>query len=67
MVLLWGEPVPGLVALAAAIGFYFMYRRIAMKVFGGFTGDLAGWFLTICELVMLAAVVVTERVMAIWC
>ena len=67
VVLLWGEPVPGLVALAAAIGFYFMYKRIAMKVFGGFTGDLAGWFLTICELVMLAAVVVTERVMAIWC
>lgn len=67
VVLLWGELVPGLVALAAAIGFYFMYKRIAMKVFGGFTGDLAGWFLTICELVMLAAVVVTERVMAIWC
>ena len=67
VVLLWGEPVPGLVALAAAIGFYFMYKRMAMKVFGGFTGDLAGWFLTVCELVMLAAVVVTERVMAIWC
>lgn len=66
-VLLWGEPVPGLVALAAAAGFYCIYKRMALKIFGGFTGDLAGWFLTVCELVMLAAVVVTERVMAIWC
>ena len=65
-VLLWGEPVPGLAALAAAAACYFLYKRMALRVFGGFTGDLAGWFLTVCELVMLAAVVAAERVVALW-
>ena len=62
----WGEPVPGLAALAAAVLFYFFYKSMALRVFGGFTGDLAGWFLQVCELVMLAAVVLTERVCALW-
>ncbi len=33
------------------------YRRMAGKEFGGVTGDLAGFFLQVCELVMLAAFV----------
>ena len=59
---LWGEP---LAALAAAALFYFYYKSMAMRQFGGFTGDLAGWFLQVCELVILAAVVLTERMCAI--
>ena len=66
VVLLMGAPVPGIVAFAAAVGFYFMYKRMAMKVFGGFTGDLAGWFLTVCELVLLAAAILTDKVVALW-
>ena len=66
VVLLMGAPVPGLVAFAAVVAFYFIYRRMALKVFGGFTGDLAGWFVTVCELVILAAVVLTEKVVALW-
>ena len=62
----WGEPVPGLAALAAAAAFYYVYKSLALRVFGGFTGDLAGWFLQICELIMLAAVVLTESVWALW-
>jgi len=64
---LWGEPLPGLAALAAAVIFYFIYRRMALRQFGGFTGDLAGWFLQVCELLTLAAVVLTERMCALWC
>ena len=41
-------------------------QAVAMKQFGGFTGDLAGWFLQICELAMLAAATLAERVIAIW-
>ena len=63
---LWGEALPGLAALAAAGIFYFYYKSMAMRQFGGFTGDLAGWFLQVCELVILAAVVITERMCAIW-
>jgi len=62
---LWGEPLAALAALAAAALFYFYYKSMAMRQFGGFTGDLAGWFLQVCELVILAAVVLTERMCAI--
>ncbi len=65
-VLLWGDPAAGLAALTAAAVFYCVYRSVALSQFGGFTGDLAGWFLQVCELVILAAVVLTERVCAIW-
>ena len=37
---------------------FFWYRYIATKHFGGTTGDLAGWFLSKCELWMLAAAAV---------
>ncbi len=65
-VCLWGARLPGLAALLAAVCFYFIYKRLALRQFGGFTGDLAGWFLQVCELVMLSAVVLTERMMGIW-
>lgn len=63
---LWGTPAAGAAALAASACFYFFYKRMALKLFGGFTGDLAGWFLQVCELLILAAIVVTERVAAVW-
>ena len=63
---LWGEPLAAAAALAVSAVFYFIYRSIALGQFGGFTGDLAGWFLQVCELLVLAAVVLTERVCAIW-
>lgn len=36
---------------------FFYYRRMAYRWFGGITGDLAGYFLQMCELWILAAVV----------
>lgn len=63
---LWGAPAPALAALGTAVCFYFFYKRLALRQFGGFTGDLAGWFLQMCELLMLAAAVLTERVGAVW-
>lgn len=47
-------------------GVLFLLQAPALRQFGGFTGDLAGWFLQVCELVILAAVVVTERLVALW-
>ena len=63
---LWGTLVPALAALAAAVVVYFIYRFVALEQFGGFTGDLAGWFLQLCELAMLAAAVLAERIGAVW-
>ena len=49
----WASPV-------AALAVFLYYRRMCEKDFGGLSGDLAGWFLQISELWMLAAWVLTE-------
>lgn len=47
-------------ALAAGMVFWYYYR-MAVREFGGITGDLAGYFLQVCELVLLAVLAVTAR------
>ncbi len=47
----------GLVCLAAAVLCVVYYRHMAYRQFGGVTGDLAGWFLQITELVLTAVIV----------
>lgn len=60
-VLLWVDAfVGGMVVLAAALVF-FGYRRMSREKFGGITGDLAGWFLQVCELVILMTAVAAEK------
>lgn len=65
VIFLWGDLWAGIPALTVAVAFYFTYKSMAMKQFGGFTGDLAGWFLQMCELLILLTVVLAERVMAL--
>ncbi|MCH1983636.1 adenosylcobinamide-GDP ribazoletransferase [Ruminococcus sp. OA3] len=62
-VLLWIDLILGTAALAGAVLVYGYYHHMAMKHFGGTTGDLAGWFLSVCELVMPLAVVAVQIVM----
>lgn len=45
-------------ALPALLWYYFMSRR----QFGGITGDLAGWFLQVCECFMAAAVMAGDMI-----
>ena len=40
---------------------YIYYSRMSGNKFGGLTGDLAGWFLQICELAILYTVVIVVR------
>lgn len=58
-------PVHGVSAIAAALIVLAYHRYSAYRDFGGVTGDLCGWFLQICEIMMLAAVVFSERIMAL--
>ena len=52
ILMLWIHPVYGAVALVVAgLGFLY-YRHMAYKNFGGITGDLAVWFLQVCELLV---------------
>lgn len=48
----------GLAAVFAGIISFVIYRKMSYKMFGGITGDLAGFFLQICELFMAFAVMV---------
>ena len=50
-------PVPGGIALGAALLVFLHYFCLSRKQFGGTTGDLAGYFLQICELAILAALI----------
>lgn len=46
----------------AALGVFFWYRRVAIREFGGLSGDLAGWFLQTAELWMMGAMVIFQYV-----
>lgn len=48
-VVLWAGHGRGLVLCLAAMAVFVYYRHMADRSFGGTTGDLAGWFLTVCE------------------
>ena len=51
--------VTGAVAVVTGGIVFGAYYRMSMKNFGGITGDLAGYFLQICELAMAAAVILS--------
>lgn len=52
--LIFCSPIAGGLILAAAGGVFLWYYWVSVKEFGGITGDLAGWFLQLCELAALA-------------
>lgn len=56
------HPLYGVLALAGAALTFTWYYRMAIKNFGGINGDLAGCFLSVCELVMPLAAVFASRI-----
>ena len=55
------EPVTG-GAAAAGAGLSFLYYFVmSRRQFGGITGDLAGFFLQVCECAMVLSVVLAQR------
>lgn len=55
-------PLPGLAASAGAALALLRYLLVCWG-FGGTTGDLAGWFLTLCEMAILAGAVVGQAIL----
>ncbi len=51
----------GMITFASAVFTFFYYRHMSMEKFGGVTGDLAGYFLQVCELVILWVAVLSEH------
>lgn len=54
----YGGMIIGNCCCLASICVFWYYRRMAVKEFGGITGDLAGYFLQVAELVLLAVLAV---------
>lgn len=54
------EPFCGILSGVAALIVLLYYRCFSYRCFGGITGDLAGWFLQICELAVLAVAAISE-------
>ena len=48
------------IVILAALLVFLYYYRMSRKQFGGITGDLAGYFLQVCELAMLAGAVLSR-------
>ena len=55
----WKQAV---IMILAALLVFLHYGRMSRKQFGGTTGDLAGYFLQICELAMLAGAVLSRGI-----
>lgn len=51
----------GVLCLLTALAVFVYYRQMSYKKFGGITGDLAGFFVQVCELAMALAVVTAAR------
>lgn len=60
------SPIQAIVALTAAVISFVLYRKVSYREFGGTTGDLAGFFLQRCELLICLGLAVTEGVMRLW-
>lgn len=55
----------GVAVVAAALLACVYYRRVALREFGGLSGDLAGWFVQVAEVWMLFALCVSQWVSAV--
>ena len=56
------DPKLGTAAVVGGWLVFFGYFRMSMKQFGGITGDLAGFFVQMCELVMAVCVWIAGRI-----
>lgn len=52
----------GIGAALCALIMFLYYRIMSYRQFGGITGDIAGYFLQLCELLALLGIIVAERI-----
>lgn len=57
--------IPGVAAVVAALCVFALCRFWLIGQFGGYSGDLAGWLLQMCELCCLAALVFADMILGV--
>lgn len=67
LLLILGVRVRGTAAVAGALAVYGYYMCVSHREFGGITGDLAGWFLQLCEVGGLLAAVLAGKAAMVLC
>lgn len=60
--LFWISPISCLLCLIAALISFIIHYYNCMKNFGGISGDLAGFFLQLCELMVLFMAIIASRI-----
>lgn len=60
LLMLWLNPLYGAAGVCGGLLTFAYYYRMSLKNFGGINGDLAGWFLSVCELVMPLCMVAAD-------
>ncbi|MCQ2400940.1 MAG: adenosylcobinamide-GDP ribazoletransferase [Lachnospiraceae bacterium] len=58
------SPLCGALSAAAVVICAFSVRRMALREFGGMSGDIAGFLISVTELALLAALVLSEKLIA---
>ncbi len=61
-VALWLNPVIGGIMLLTQAAVFWYYHHVAMKEFGGTTGDIAGFFVQVCELACACTVMLGGKI-----
>lgn len=61
-VMLLVEPVAAGIMMGLAVVSWLYYWKMSYRQFGGITGDLAGFFLQVCELMMLYGAVAADKI-----
>lgn len=56
------SPAVGAACAIGGLGMFVFYRVSAYRQFGGITGDTAGWFLQLCELVCAVFAVLAQKI-----
>lgn len=59
----FGGPVKAVCLLGSGLLWFGWYDRMTRREFGGVTGDLAGYFLEQCELILLIVAVLCHKIM----
>lgn len=62
--LIYADVITGSVMTAVSLLFFVYLFFMSRRQFGGMSGDLAGYFLQLCELLMLASIVFVQKVVA---
>ena len=60
--MLYVHIVLGSICIISAISMFIYYRYMSIKKFSGITGDLAGYFLQMCELIMAISIILGEKI-----